>query len=347
MASDHRVLDPFDLGEGGPAPSTAAEIPAPGRLQLKSLQAGQLVRSIYRIGRCLQRVSRNNDGYRVIDLIDGASAMRCLGWKADLVQAPAMVDGAMVEATFFTYDYDHSLRGRLHSLVLVTNPSPDDVIATLPTSLCPIPGVVEGLRTAVSAIHDPLLREFVARVFQDYALAKRYFLVPASFDDHHAKPGGMAAHSVEMALNASRITMLSVQDRDLAIVEALFLDIGKVETHEPTQHSRDTHRAIQHEALTLLLVAAPLHWLEKQWPKGGLALKIAWAPSWTRRDRKEQSVICPPAELVRGLDRASRASSMQREHAPLDGSIAELSRGRAVWAPTPSPTSANGERGAQ
>jgi hypothetical protein len=341
MASDHDPSDPFDLNGGKPAPPPAAdEIFGHGRVSLQTLQPDQLVRGIYRIGRCLQRVSRNNDGYRVVDLIDGASALRCYGWKADLVQAPALIDGTLVEATFLSYDYEGHVRGRLCSLKLVANPSPDDVIATLPPSLCPIAGVVDRLRLAVNAIQHGLLREFVARVFLDYALTKRYFLVPASFDDHHPAPGGMAEHSVEMALDASRSTILSELDRDLAIVHAIFHDLGKIETHERTQRSRDTHRAIDHEALTLFLA---LRWLDEQWPDGGRALKIGWVPARTRRDRKEQPVIYPPAELIRGLDRTSRAASMQRDHARADGSVTELSRGRVVWAPTPPPATAASE----
>ncbi len=342
MASDHDHSDPFVFEGGGPASApTAAELFVTGRVPLQTMQPDQLVvRGIYRIGRCLQRVSRNNDGYRVIDLTDGTSVLRCYGWKADLVQAPALIDGALVEATFLSYNYEGSVRGRLCSLTPVASPSPDDVIATLPTTLCPIPGVVDRLRMAVNAIQNGLLREFLARVFQDYALTKRYFLVPASFDDHHPAPGGMAEHSVEMALDASRSTILSEQDRDLAIVHAIFHDLGKIETHERTQRSRDTHRAIDHEALTLFLVAAALRWLDEQWPDGGRALKIGWVPARTRRDRNEQPVIYPPAELIRGLDRTSRASSMQRDHAPADGSVAELSRRRAAWAPTPPPATA-------
>lgn len=310
---------------------------ASNQVLLQTLRPDQTVRGIYRIGRCLHRVAKNNANYRVVELLDGASTLRCYGWTRELVQAPMLPEGAVVDGSFLVYAFEGSLRGRLSEMNVVANPSPDDVIATLPASLCPIPGVVDRLRMAVSAIQNGLLREFVARVFHDYALAKRYFLVPASFDDHHPAPGGTAEHAVEMAVDAARSTILSEQYRDLAIVQALFHDLGKIETHERTQRSRDTHRAIDHEALTLFLVAAPLRWLDDQWPDGGRALKIGWVPARARREGNEQPVIYPPSELVRGLDRASRASSMQRDHAPADGTVTELSRGRAVWAPTPPP----------
>lgn len=338
MASNQDAFDPFAIDHREPAPPPDRQIVSLGRVPLQTLRPDQLVRGIYRIGRCLQRVSRNNDGYRILDLVDGPTALRCYGWRTELVQAPALADGAIVEATFLTYDYQGSVRGRLFGVDLVANPSPEDVIATLPSSLCPVPGVVDQLRDVVCSIHEPLLREFVGRVFGDYAFARRYFSAPASFGDHHAVPGGQARHAIEMALDASRSTTLALRDRDTSVVLALFHDVGKIETHEPTQRSRIMHRLINHEALTLYLVAEHLKWLDQRWPDGARALIVGWVPAAARNDRDGQPVTYAPRDLVRGLDRASRAAAMQSEHVPATGGLVELSRKRAIWSPSPPPS---------
>ncbi len=336
MTRKHDALDPFVLEEGETAPAPTAEVYALGRVPLNELKPDHEVRGNYRIGRCLERVSRNRASYRLVELIDGASALRCYGWKPELVNAPGLAEGTIVDATFVTYEYDGSVRGRLGDLSLLENPKPEDVIATLPSALCPIAGVVDRLRVAVSSIREPLLREFVARVFSDYTVTRRYFQVPASFDDHHSMAGGHADHCTEMGVDSAQVRSISAMDRDLAVVQSLFHDVGKIETHQPSRRSAELHRMINHEALTLYILAAPLHWLEGIWSDGARALMVGWVPAGARNGRG-QPVTYPPGELVRGLDRTSQASSMQREFGPASGGIRELSRQRAVWMPKSPP----------
>ena len=313
------------------------------RVPLQLLQADQQVTGVYRIARCLQRVSRNNNSYLLTELFDGESSIRCYGWTPEFLWALTLAEGTLVTAVFVTYEYEGALRGRLCDIGVSETTSPEDVIATLPPALCPLLGVVGRLRSVVWEIREPLLREFVARAFCDYALAKRYFRVPASFDDHHARPGGHAEHALEMALDASRVLTLSPMNRDLAIIHAIFHDVGKVDTHDHTPRSRELFRMVNHEALTMYLMAEPLRWLEAAWPDGARSLIVGWAPAWASNGRKDQPVIYPPGELVRGLDRTSRASSMLRDHARAEGGVTELTRQRAIWTPSPPSTESRRE----
>lgn len=341
MTGNLEVANPFVVNEAKPA--TPPEVRVTERIALQTLQPDQFVSGIYRVGRCLQRVCRNSASYRFVELLDGASTLRCYGWSPELVNAAGIAEGAMVDAAFLTYEYTASLRGRLGRLLPIASPHPEDVLATLPTALCPMPGVVDRLREAVSCI-QPLLRAFVGHVFTDYGLAQRYFQVPASFGDHHARPGGHADHCTEMCVNSAHICSMSELNCDLSIVQSLFHDVGKTETHLPSQRSREMHRMVNREALTLYLLAAPLRWLEAVWPDGARALLVGWVPASARTGRG-QPVIYPPAELVRGLDRTSQAAAMQREHALIGGGIQELGRQRAVWSPAPPPTADEGSAG--
>jgi len=292
-------------------------------------------------------VSRNNINYLFVELLDGTSTLRCYCWNPEIVRACAFPEGALVEATFGTYDYRGNVRGRINGLEFVPVPAVDHILATLPSSLCPVPSVVERFRMAVSAIHEPLLREFVARAFADYALAKRYFRVPASADDHHAMPGGQAQHAVEMALDSARTDTLPHLHRDLAIVQAIFHDVGKTETHDYTPGARELFRMVDHEFLTLLILANPLRWLEATWPDGARALIVGWSPAWARQRRGVQPVVYPPAELVRGLDRTSRAASLCRDYVSRDGGLTTLSRHRAIWTPASPPATGTAARAGQ
>lgn len=317
-----------------PAPQQVAALE---RVALASLQPNHLVEGVFRVARCLQRVSRTNNTYLVTELLDGVSSFRCYCWTPEIVDSLSLPEGALVAAEFITYEYQGTVRGRISDVEMLTSPTAEDIIATLPPTLCPIPGLVERLRAVVGSIRQPLLREFIGRAFGDYALAQRYFRVPASFGDHHAAPGGHAAHALEMALDTARTAILPKLHRDLAIVHAIFHDVGKIETHDHTSRSRELFRMIDHEALTLFILAEPLRWLEAIWPDGARALIVGWVPGWARSGRGGQPVVYPPAELVRGLDRASRAASLCGAHGRAHGGLVELSRQRAIWTPDEPP----------
>jgi len=343
LASDQEPVTPVGPNEAMTAVTGANVGTVNHRAPLQLLTPDRQVTGIYRVARCLQRVSRNDSSYLLAELHDGVSSLRCYCWTPELLLALTLAEGTMVSTTFATYEYQGTIRGRISDMSLSESTSPDDVISTLPSALCPLPQVVNCLRTVISLIREPLLREFVARVFRDYALAKRYFRVPASVDDHHSMPGGHAEHALEMALDSSRVSTLSPMNRDLAIVHSIFHDVGKIDTHDQTPRSRELFRMVNHEALTMYLLAEPLRWLEAMWPDGARSLIVGWAPAWARYGRKEQPVIYPPGELVRGLDRTSRASSMLRDHARIEGGVTELTRQRAIWTPSPPPTESGGD----
>lgn len=338
MSSEKKIHDPFDLEAVFAEASASAKHRSTGRTPFDTLRLAQKVQGIYRVGLCLDRIAQNSRNYRVVQLHDGASFLRCYCWMPELINAPRLAEGAIVDATFVTYEYQGLMRGKLSALTLVADPSSDDVIATLPSTLCVIPGVVERLREAVRAIREPLLKEVVARAFRDYAFAKRYFSVPASIDDHHKGMGGHASHSTEMGVDASKLTSLPIDDRDFVIVLSLFHDVGKTQTHDPEQQARKLHRILNHETLTLYLLADALRWLEERWPDGAMELKIGWNLARLGGNPKEQPVTVASKEYMRGLDRASRARDMQQTHAPANGGLYETTRGRAMWRRSPPPS---------
>ena len=226
MLSNLDVFDPFALDDGKPAPARAAEVFLPGLSIAADIAAGPSG-ARHLPDRTLPQApyNRNSASYRLVELIDGASSLRCYGWKPKRVHAPGTSEGTIVTAAFVTYEYDGSVRGRLGSLTVVADPKPEDVIATLPSALCPIPGVVDRLRTAVASIREPLLREFVARVFADYTVARR-FLVPASFGDHHSRPRGSRRSLYGDGRGLFTGQSISEMNRDLAVVQSLFHDVG-------------------------------------------------------------------------------------------------------------------------
>jgi 3'-5' exoribonuclease len=93
-------------------------------------------------------------------------------------------------------------------------------------------------------------------------------------------------------------------EREIALVGALFHDIGKTRTFD--QHLRRTPcgNLVCHDALTLEICAPGLSYLDEAWPEAGLLLRHLW----TAANGASRHGIAPRTSLVsmiRGADRYS------------------------------------------
>jgi hypothetical protein len=90
--------------------------------------------------------------------------------------------------------------------------------------------------------------------------------------------------------------------RELAIVGALFHDIGKIHTLNDDGGAA-MRPLVDHDQLTTELLATPLRDLDAQWREGAIALRHIW----TRHYKKVHSLgtASVAAEIVRLADRMS------------------------------------------
>jgi len=294
---------------------------------------GQALQGRFRVGRTFDnRSCTSGSVYRVIELVDHTGHLRANAWPSTFSSLPAFPEWSIVDAAMEIRQKECGPFGCLAAIALVPEPAAVDQADALPPNICPVAGVVDVFRTLVTGIVTPVLQGFVARVLADAELMRAYFRVPASRDDHQAYPGGMAAHAVDMGVNATKIGGLSPLSRDCVIVLALFHDIGKTMTGAPTPQGNLAHKFIQHDDLTLELLAKPLRWLGGAWPDGALALRHAWTAA-SPGARYGVEPAWAPAVILQRLDAISRAMAMQREHPCVNDLVVELSRGRKVWAP--------------
>ena len=66
------------------------------------------------------------------------------------------------------------------------------------------------------------------RIFREREVVARFWTMPASARHHHALPGGLAVHSLEVARNLAGQAAVGGHERDLCIAAGLLHDIGKV-----------------------------------------------------------------------------------------------------------------------
>ena len=161
------------------------------------------------------------------------------------------------------------------------------------------------LRALLSWLPDETLKNFVVRVFNDPMLAKDFTEAPASLNHHHAFIGGLLVHSVDVAWQVFNQQRVADQERYVGMVASLFHDLGKIRTLSSSMSRSRLGTLIDHEQLTLEILAPHLQWLDTQDP--GLSMTIRYLLSW-----KPKSFDPIPKfevyEVIKMADRVSAGS---------------------------------------
>lgn len=170
----------------------------------------------------------------------------------------------------------------------------------LPEHLCPIPGVLRQTTRLIDSLQSAPLRRFMTRTLMNPEAFQGYWTSPASRRDHHAYPGGLAEHSLEVATMVATAKGLPEEDRELGIAFALLHDFGKIWCYDPQACRRIDPR--EHEAHGLAELEFDLLYLNRHNAKlGGLLTELLGGPR-ARRDGKYPLAI---GRIVRSFDQMS------------------------------------------
>lgn len=153
------------------------------------------------------------------------------------------------------------------------------------------------------------LRQFLDDVFSDDSTVFNFFGLPASREHHHAYPGGLAEHSLEVATIVFQSLWQCDHDQFwLALVAGLLHDIGKLRTFKNRGGYSNIGFIVPHEQLTLEVLAEPLKQLDNSWPDGAIALRYLLTRS--PQVEKRPLMTCSVA-----IEYADKMSSAQFTHA--------------------------------
>lgn len=181
-----------------------------------------------------------------------------------------------------------------------------------------MPGVVIPLRARdahqelwqyVESLPVSPLHSFMTRVFNDPDIYPGFVHSRASENSHHAFPGGLLMHSVQVGRLVGlmgREFGLQEEEMHLAIVGGLLHDLGKVHTVGASNPRPMPPKLFRHEVRTIFLLAPHLASLRSAWAEGAWALEHLLDRLITHPDKRGTIFIAQ--DLIHHADQASAAN---------------------------------------
>ena len=177
-------------------------------------------------------------------------------------------------------------------------------LQSLPCALSPDKSLLQSFYSLVDSITSNDLKKFIAEVLMPSSICIPFLQAPASLNYHHNYPGGLLAHSIEVAEIVDNIPWQDANSRDVAITAALLHDIGKVKTLTAKMRRTPVGRWVDHDALTLEICSNALAALELLDENSATLLRHIWTCT-SPGARYGYKAATPIACAVQSADRLS------------------------------------------
>lgn len=244
---------------------------------------------------------------RLWQYADGSSLKDCLIPSPDLLHGLLSQPITDLHLQFVDWSAHH---GPLPVLTACWPCDQDFALYSLPEDICPVAGVFMGILELVETLKVRPLYRMVVRIFREREVVARFWTMPASARHHHAFPGGLAAHSLEVARDLAGQDALNDHERELSIAAGLLHDLGKVWSYADRMGLSAAGRAMGHELVGLSRLERELKVLEGDWPDGAYAMRVLL--SGCGRMRQDGSM---PSALLARLKAADQRSCEQERSA--------------------------------
>jgi hypothetical protein len=169
---------------------------------------------------------------------------------------------------------------------------------------------LEQLGDLFDYISHPALKQFVGSVLSDTSIVFPFVSLPASRQHHHSAAGGLLDHSLECASIVSRSYEFPEYEIELATVAALFHDVGKIRTLRSVGKHASAGHVLDHDALTLEVLAPHLQRLDSICTDAGLGLRYLW--TWRNHQHGYRPPLLTIAETLTAADRISSGLNRQQ-----------------------------------
>ena len=286
---------------------------------------------IFRVAWPRWRKTQKGADFIVANLVDVSGGITAYGWEGKYDGPHDLTDLERVRIVATCRTFNGALICDIRSMERSGAGKPFDLIPNrLITNRELIPRLVE----IINSLQTPALRQFVGDVMNDDRLFLPFLQVPASARHHHCEATGLLRHSIECAATVSALPDLHGPMRELAIVTALLHDIGKVKCFEVSGKRTISGYVLDHNSITLELLAPHLAGLDAAWSDGGVALR--YLLTWQTGRRMSSVPLLTVAESVAYADRVSSGFDREQQAfsaAPDWERFARLSATNRYWRP--------------
>lgn len=183
-----------------------------------------------------------------LELFDNSGFRRAKMWNASPEQAQQLVDSQTANPplvrVFGTVDGSGSWAGEVTldgvTPVEADDPDVDQFLADMEILPPDHATTLVALDRLITGVREPYFSQLLERTIGNSGkIRHQYVTATAAKKNHHAYPGGLVRHSVEVAhLSVSTMRQYPTLNRDLLVTAALLHDIGKLWEMEQTQCRR-------------------------------------------------------------------------------------------------------------
>lgn len=218
-------------------------------------------------------------------------------------------------------------------------------ISLLPKAWTPRPDGIFRLVTLYQSLHTDEIKWFWENLFADEDWLRLFMQLPASSECHHAFPGGLFIHSIEVAENTLDMLLRPIHltnlEKDAAITIALLHDATKAATATAyPERWQIPFASWQHERYLPYFLSPSLLRLKER-NRNAYSTLIRLLDDYTRP--KEQ-LNSPLSEIIRHSDHLSAHLDARHTQQKKDGGYRNWTKvcGRPYWGPiTPKNTRAD------
>ena len=212
-----------------------------------------------------------------------------------------------------------------------------NIVRMLPKEHCPRPELLPRLDRVISTITTQQLQHFMNSLLLDQQITQLFLSVPASMKHHHSHTSGLLLHSIECAEFVMNAYPVASVEKELGMIAALLHDIAKIRTMTSNKKKTTLGYVVDHDQLTLEVLAPHLCYLDREWADGATALR--YLLTW--KNSKHSMPLLPVAEVIQTADRISSAldaRNMAYANTPEWKRFSNLDVGGPInrfWSPSP------------
>ena len=197
------------------------------RCYINQLKENEKISEIYAVSEKQLRPNKKGNLYLQFNLSDKTGCICGFIWSVTDASAYNFESGDYVRAEGTTQRFQGTLQFIAKSITKVDAGSVDPTEFVRIQSV-DIPKLQHRLRELLRSITDPSLRNLADCFLIDDTFIDLFSKTPAGIKLHHAYPGGLLEHSLQMMETAVRVADLyPMLNKDLLLIGAFLHDIGK------------------------------------------------------------------------------------------------------------------------